>query len=358
MRSLAQMAVPGGVAGWGFFTYDRPMGSTGMHCFGDTDIELTGAQVNTVAVVLGLGLDTIPIDSLTGVLQDLYVNKGDPTGKARWKPLRMGKQGFELHIGDRTLLTQPLDITSKGFENTLAVRWEDYRQHKIAGTPLERLRKWNGRDMQTFYGRMGDDLMQFLVPPEHQADGWQKPATTITDNFNRANGELGANWTDDEGDADVVSNQYNPTTSQVVSRYSGTSLSSDDHYTQIKVATYVSNVSGPIQRKTASGTLTYYAAVVIATTDLRSYKRIGGTITNLQTDSFTFVNGDIIKGEVNDSTLKKFQNGGQIGTNLTDTSITGNLQCGIVANRGDTFLDDFECADLAAAAAAQFIMID
>jgi hypothetical protein len=104
-------------------------------------------------------------------------------------------------------------------------------------------------------------------------------------------------------------------------------------------------------RKDASSTLTYYLAAVQGNkTDWQWYKRVSGTYTLLQTVVITtHVATDTLQGRVDGSTLSLFRNASQEGTNLTDTSITGNLQVGLVAAGATAFADDFLAEDLVGA---------
>ena len=367
LRSIPEQGVPGGLGGWGFFAYDQSMGSNGLHCFG-TNIsdELTMAQVNTIAIVLGLGIDTVAQDSLVGVLQSLLVDFGDPTGNTSWRPIQMGKDGFEIVLGDRSIATQSFSLESKAFQNTVAVRWSDYRRQADARIPLKILRKWNGQDMLTYFGRMGDDLMPVLVPPEYQSHGWEKPSTTVSDNFDRADStDLGADWTEVDGNWQILSNQLDIVSAGGTGRSyvsHDTSLSSDDHYSEAKIYKTdpnSGNVLGTLLRWQDSSN--HYAVNVHDTfTDQHEiYKRVTGTPTVLASEFQAWTDGHTMRGEVNGSTLKFYRQGVE-ELSVTDSALSGQLQLGIWTDGTSVNFrwDDFGGADLGATPTAQVVMIN
>ena len=72
--------------------------------------------------------------------------------------------------------------------------------------------------------------------------------------------------------------------------------------------------------------------------------------TNLAGTDITYVSGDLIKAEINGSTLKGYFKGVE-KLSETDTTITGNLLTGIKGFKANMGWDNFEAGDLAAAAA-------
>ena len=237
------------------------------------------------------------------------------------------------------------------------MRLSDYRRNKVGGLPLEMLQRWTGHDGLALFGRMPTEVdLDLLLPPEFRPDGARQPTTIITDDFNRADGELGANWTDDTGDADIVSNQWDATAVTVVSRYSGASLSSVDHYAQAKIMNSPAGNAGPMARKEASGALTYYVALKNGspTAVVQLYSRVAGTHTQLGAniaDSWT--SGDTYQVRCNVSTISFWKNGSSVA-DRTDTAITGNLQTGLVSNDAAQAMDDFEALELTGAATVKF----
>lgn len=363
MRSLPQMGTMGGLGGWGFFAYDAPMGSTGMHCFGEQLGEtMTQSQVDTVALVLDLKIGELQVDSFSGVLQELYAHKGDPTGLTRWKPLRMSKDGSILVLGDRLIAIHPFDSNAKEFSNTLDTRWVDYRRNKLAGIPLEQLRKWNGYDMQALYGRMGDDLMPLLVPPEYQGDGWQKPATTITDNFS---GDLSA-WTQDSGTWVIAAGELNSTVTGGTGRSyisHNTSLSSDDHYVQanLQYTNLGDSVSHHLMLRFGDTSNHLAAGYQDTGTDQpQLYKRVANSPTVLASEFVNWTSAAVAKGEITSGDLFTMYKDGVQRLQVTETALSGNLKVGawIGGAVATKTYDNFEAADLAAGAVAQVIIVD
>jgi hypothetical protein len=183
-------------------------------------------------------------------------------------------------------------------------------------------------------------------------EGVLEPHTTITDDFNRADNpdNLGANWTTDTGELNIVTNEVNAITGSAANlgRYSATALSTDDHYAQVTIVGNLAEFQGPVARKVNSGTLTWYEAVfeTSGADSMRIRAVIAGTPTELSSVAIAGADSDVVRIEVNGSTLKQFQNGAQRGTDLTDTNITGNLMAGIVGYHSNVDLDNFEAADL------------
>src|SRR4030042_810242 len=82
---------------------------------------------------------------------------------------------------------------------------------------------------------------------------------SYSDNFDRANGEIGANWIEDAGDIDIVSNVAETQTADVYNRARYSSqLDSSDHYVQATIGGKDGSNCGSIQARQASSTMTCY----------------------------------------------------------------------------------------------------
>ena len=347
-----------------------------------TDIEgqIRLADRQGIASELGLGRALVET-RLDRIISELYQAHVSADGSTSWKPVR-GKpsSGLVINLGGfGRIIDEPYDSTSE--LNTIEVFQADYRRNRNMQSTFTaaELKKWNNQfrtpgefvandnlDDITAFNRWLISLQKWtgatrrqlqvkatdILPPEFAGDGERVPATTITDDFNRADGELGANWTDDNGDADILSNQWDVTTGEAMSRYSGTSLSTDDHRAQADFADG-GQYEGPVIRKVASGTLTFYTSIIrVNKTDLEIFKRIAGSYTELQSDVVDAqVVNDEIKIDADGSTIRHFFKGVQAGSDLTNSDVTGNLQVGLVALGTIAFADNFEAADLAAGAA-------
>lgn len=168
---------------------------------------------------------------------------------------------------------------------------------------------------------------------------------TVTDNFNRADaGSLGANWTNSVGSMQVAGNKANCLNNGVdnYDYYSGTSFTGD-HYSQA-VCSGTGNLSLTV-RDQGSGNL-YLMNTVIGGGNIKIYKLVGGTgYTELGDLGVTVTVGHTYKLEANGSTLKGYDNGAQIGSDVTDGTYTGGAP-GIGGVHQTAFWDDWEGGDV------------
>jgi hypothetical protein len=91
--------------------------------------------------------------------------------------------------------------------------------------------------------------------------------TVISDDFNRSNEELGtsANWTEDDGDWEVVSNQVRQATAAGAyykARWTGTSLAGNDNYCELDIVDIqAASAIGPGARLTSDSNVSGYAGM-------------------------------------------------------------------------------------------------
>lgn len=196
--------------------------------------------------------------------------------------------------------------------------------------------------------------------------GWPKAEVPLphgsdyTDNFNRANGALGANWTSYAPTAPtIVSNLVEGGAGglgDTIGRYE-TSLASADTYSQVDVVQLGRlnhRVPGCIVRKDTTSTLTYYMWRIKlgGTAFVQYFKAVANTLTQLGSDvAFVRSLPDTLKLTANGSTLTGYLNGAAQSP-LTDTSISAGLRTGFYfasSNDGAPFgrLDNWAGGDLA-----------
>ena len=199
--------------------------------------------------------------------------------------------------------------------------------------------------------------------PLYESSPAIRGGTTLTESFNKADSStLGPDqtWTEVNGDSSVVSNEVNSVTndgSYGSSARAEADLASADHYCQMAV-TAIGSVSGigPCVRFHAAADTFYQAeAQVIVTQQLVMRKNVSASFTDLRSDAHTWSLPETVKIDVNGSTLKHYIGGTQVGSNVTDTDITGHLRCGLrgYSTGGNTVKgDNWACADLAASANA------
>lgn len=183
--------------------------------------------------------------------------------------------------------------------------------------------------------------------------------TTLTDNFTRADqsglgtASGGGTWTQVNGGTtlNIVSNQCKNVsggTNRATYRLDS-DLASADHEV---FTTMVSGVAqnGVLARflstSNSDATETYYLAH--ANPAFQLFKRVAGTFTQLGANGTNVVNGDIIKLRCSGTTITTYINGTNIHTQ-TDSSISGNLRCGIYSSNNNNIMDDWQANDLAAA---------
>jgi hypothetical protein len=181
----------------------------------------------------------------------------------------------------------------------------------------------------------------------------------VTDDFNRADGGLGANWsTTDSGAApgivsNTVQNTGFATTSHAEAIYTPIPFN-DDQYAQITINTINTDVNhyvGVISRGTVNASGTEYRSYVLgplgASASLHIGKLVAGVFTDLANVTLTIATGDKLRLECRTSQITAFVNGVQ-KLQVIDRSVTGGLP-GIVIGSGtaaaDAIGDNFEAGD-------------
>lgn len=179
---------------------------------------------------------------------------------------------------------------------------------------------------------------------------------TYTDDFNRANGAVGADWTVVDGTWVIASNRLQRSgagfgTNESSIRYAH-NLDSDDHYSQIDFTGQGSSTNGymgPAVRFAAAAE-TYYGAYSRAGSSLRVLRKVvAGTVTDLASSGGGGGPTRQLRLEVNGSDLEFYDNG-TLALSVTDTSIIGNLRAGVMAHAtagGSITGDNFRAGDLA-----------
>lgn len=189
-------------------------------------------------------------------------------------------------------------------------------------------------------------------------------AIIASDDFNRANTtgpDLGTNWTNVSSGGfagngfQIVSNHAEPTTlsSDKLEMYTGAVFPADQ-YAQAKLTvTGTSGSSGPgVAVRCGSDGTCYRATLSKAASDNLDVARfIAGAFTLVAHRTTTWVDGDTLRLEVQGTTLRVYQNGSQVGADMTDSGIASGA-AGIAYTETATVaqVDDWEAGSLAAAA--------
>lgn len=186
------------------------------------------------------------------------------------------------------------------------------------------------------------------------------PQVAVSDDFNRANStNLGSNWTEDSGDWEISSNQLLQGTaggSYRKVRWVGTGLASANHYSEADIITGSTALGmGVSTRLTASSTNTYYGYIFFAgdasylveiTAGVEGILDTGSAVSN----STTYSNCRLTS---NGSAHSANRNGGAEDVGATDATLsTSSVGCCAWGGNGADRLDNWDAADLAAAATA------
>jgi hypothetical protein len=190
-----------------------------------------------------------------------------------------------------------------------------------------------------------------------------QPANTLaSDNFNRANGGLGANWTTVTGtDAPTITSASlrDPATggTDAEAFYNAVSFPADQwaQVNTLKAITATSRGVGVLLRNDTGGARTHYRVMAEGpfgtTATVAIQKHVSGSFTSLASTTTTVNQGDTLYGEVQGSTIVAKVNGTQV-LSTTDTSITSGA-AGVVVfvdtgTTADAIVDDWFAGNFAA----------
>jgi len=357
MRSLPQCGQHGGRPdGEGFFFYPTPS-IDGMDALGSLEDHVNHS--NRIALKKQLkNPDDIPDMNIRDILWWLLVTQGDPTGQERWKPLRGSpRTGIRLYLAKKLIRQEAFDHNHPAWPGTLAVFQEDYRRlrEQCLGVASDHYLKFLDAKSK-IYGVPSEVLLEGSGLP---SEGIKPSETSVSDNFNRGDEELGvsSDWTEVAGDWEVQSNQVVALTQTNMVAKHNTALSSDGHYAQV----VCDSESGPtneaemgvlIRKHATDATLTYYAAWLDYYADnWMVYKRVGGGFTLIDWDSYALTPGTptTIYMENTEDDLMTVKVGGVTQYSGTQSDITGNLYVGMhgyKASAAKPLGDDFEAGDL------------
>lgn len=169
-------------------------------------------------------------------------------------------------------------------------------------------------------------------------------STLFSDNFNRANGALGADWTSLGGAGTVGSNQYVcPGTAGVDYYDNGTPGAAA--WTQITASTRVAAANyHVIALRLDTGVFNWYE-VNWDTSNARIVRVDGGAGTNLGATLTPPANGDVVRIEMRSSTISVYYND-VLQTTRTDSTYSAAGRSAIIALGSSGRLDDFSTGTL------------
>lgn len=325
----------------------------------DPSLVLNSTQRSAWQTLLGLPNSLTTGVSVQEALYETITLQSDPIGE-RCLPLVPGSaRRFEVWLGGQRIFNRAFDpngIEIPALRDLLKRQYRALREQcqngeLPANLYLKVLGYWVRKYRLAYRWFQPDDLPDEADIP---------PTSILTDDYNRANqsgmgtAAAGWSWTVTAGAMDIANNQASSQAGSNGEAYAGLDLSSADHYAQVNVLTLSGAfaICGPLARKDASATRTYYTSGLNTGPDQQVLrKRVAGTGTVLRTDTPTLSLPDLVKVVCNGSTIEHFLNGVSTGSS-TDTSIAGNLRPGVNGGFGINTMDDWEGGDLAAAALA------
>lgn len=139
-----------------------------------------------------------------------------------------------------------------------------------------------------------------------------------SDDFNRANGALGADWASFFGGITVSGNAALGGSLVSAARWTASTFAAD-HWSEATISGFASGTTYPgvAVRLDASGN-GYYIAIDSGNAYVQ--RLTGGVEFSIATRSTSWANGDVMRLEVVGTTLKVFKNGTQVGTDVTDAT--------------------------------------
>ena len=182
---------------------------------------------------------------------------------------------------------------------------------------------------------------------------------SAADNFDRANGAIGANWTQDSGSWVVRTNRAGQNTSGASyrkARYTATAPATANHYAESVVRATSTTGAGPIVRATVGAAVTYYTQMGFGDDAFYLLEVAAGVETILDTGAAMSAGVDYTLRITADGTAISGTVGGAADTSATDATLTA-LGWGIGSFGGSASgitlsWNDWAAADLAAASAA------
>jgi hypothetical protein len=345
LRPLSAQALQGGTPqGYAFATALQSPGGIALASSFHMNETSTTTQMRD-AWLAGMGYRPAG-STLTDLLWDQLTTGSDPEGGSGPKPLMPGTDNVL-----RLFVPGHSEVKREGFEWGTHPHTNRVRD-VIRGDFSRMWEETNGGDhprkvLDFWREKYKADWREF-VPPNLRAHvaGPLPHETTITESFNKADSAtLGPDltWNEVLGGWNVVSNRavcMSNTEPWNLARAEH-DLSSDDHYAQATIH-LANGYPGPCVR-VGSGATFYQTS-----TDGNNwiFKLVSGSQTNLGSTTSAYNAGDLYKVQADGSTISSYVNGAAKNS-FTDTSITGNLRCGMTSTSGGAgVLDEFEAADV------------
>lgn len=298
-------------------------------------------------------------ETLAQCVRDVLTRLSDPDGLDAPKPLMPTvRQRLELVCGPSTRTTERFHLGQHAHSNrVLAVLQKDFRRQWEADSDLAR----RTLDYQREKLRLRGDGWQDLVPADlrDHVEGPLPHSTTISDDFERADGTLGSsaegwNW-NTSGTWAILNGQARTVSGNRVYARANTDLSSSDN---MVVATFVAFSASnarfmPGCCRFSASTAEFYGAMArnTGTEGRRIAKLVGGVLTYI-----TQVNGIVplpsLVGCMADGSTISYLLNSVVDSSTTDTSLTSGFRGGMLteslgASGTGHKVEDWSAADLA-----------
>lgn len=324
------------------------------------------------AAVSGLlGIATPRGSTLDQVVWDVLTRLSDPDGATAPRPLMPTSRGIlELHFagGAVSRSLAPRSIDDVHWPVMLAVLQRDYRVLRgraLAGDTeyAQQLhRRWLGSQCDK-YRIPYEDGGATIIPGDLPREDPIRPETTRSDDFNRADqaglgtSSEGWSWTLQEGgtsDWEIVSNAaaYVGSDYEPAAAIAGGALSGDDHYAEATITPASSSEQNlHVRARADAGDVSGYGASYYSLGDVLELWKFTPGPSMIGDFSSGALSSVLMRCQCDGSTIKLIADSVE-RVSVTDTSITGNTQCGLyswVAGQGTW--ENFVCEDLGGAPA-------
>lgn len=373
-RSEAQQAAAGPTAaGFGLFVMDdaAPNPGAAYRSYGNdllATVNATGRNAWRTNLQIAQAFNGSRLSDMIG---ETLTTLSDPTGGTRAKPIGITRDGFlECWAGASAYRRAFEGAGDAAWPRIQTVVREGYREVRraclvraavieAAGFPA--LAEWFRQKYRRYLGAL---LLRYrawgmtradLIPNDLPDEGDLPPDTDVSDDFNRADSAstLGAAWQAGTSTTwGITSNTaYQPSASTTnINAFYLTPLSDDDHYSQAVISGFGSG-EGPwgccVRRHATTATVSYYYAGPRRLAAWRKMKAVTGTATQLSDDATTNSSPVTCKVDINGSSLRSYRDGVEVGTAVTDTSLTANLYTGLAGSAPPSTArwDDFFATD-------------
>jgi hypothetical protein len=163
-------------------------------------------------------------------------------------------------------------------------------------------------------------MLPFLTPESGTVAVRASTLQTVYDNFNRANGGLGTNWTSNglTGSLAIVSNQVtgSGTAGQVSAGYNNQAIFSPNQFAEVMITKMnaTTDSAGITVRSTGQnvGGVVNMFGCIESTTTMTLFQDVNGTV-NTVTQAITGAAGDIVRGEIVGQVVPGLGSGSTIG---------------------------------------------